>query len=127
MTGRTIFLTGCITMAATAAIGAFGAHGLQHHTDAKGLATWETAVKYQAMHGLGLLLLAALQDKVSAGGATLTYFSFVLGILIFSGSLYALVLSGVKWLGAITPIGGLLLIAGWLILAFSYRRLSIPV
>ena len=124
MTPKTVFVTGTLIMAATVAIGAFGAHGLQNHTDAKGLATWETGVKYQAMHGLGLLLLAALYDRVAPTGALLAYLGMLCGVLIFSGTLYALVLTGIKWLGAITPIGGVLLIASWVILAFSYKKAS---
>lgn len=114
-------------MAVAVALGAFGAHGLKGHTDAYGLAVWETAVRYHAWHALGLMVLAlvargrsglTLQGKaLKVAGACLTG-----GILIFSGSLYALVLSGQKWLGAITPIGGVLFIVGWITAAVSARR-----
>ena len=79
-------------------------------------------MKYQAMHGLGLLLLAVLYDRLAPTGATLAYLGMLCGVLIFSGTLYALVLTGIKWLGAITPIGGVLLIASWVVLAFSYKK-----
>lgn len=97
------------------ALGAFGAHGLKNRLTPEMLTVFETGVRYQAYHALGLLLLAALRGPDKAG------WCFVGGILLFSGSLYALALTGVRWLGAITPLGGLLFLAGWALLAFSAR------
>ncbi len=92
--------------------GAFGAHGLEGRVDARGLEIWKTAVLYHALHALVLLALA-LRPPVARG----PFRCFAAGIAIFSGSLYLLVLTGQKWLGAITPLGGLVLLAGWLWLA----------
>lgn len=99
------------------ALGAFGAHGLKNAvSDPELLAIWETAARYHLIHALALGLVA-----VHPGEPRLAGWLFVAGILVFSGSLYALVLSGVRVLGAITPIGGLALIAGWIALAFAAR------
>lgn len=124
---RRMFVVGAIMMALAVGLGAFGAHGLKAHTDAYGLAVWETAVRYHAWHALGLMILAVVGR--GGGGLHLTGKPFkisgaclLLGTLIFSGSLYLLVLSGQKWLGAITPIGGVLFIVGWLTAAFSLVR-----
>lgn len=114
-----LFALGAVVMALAVALGAFGAHGLKSHTDAAGLATWETAVRYQAWHGLALLALALAGELMSARGQKAAAWCFGVGVLIFSGSLYILVLSGLKWLGAITPIGGVAMIAGWLVVCVS--------
>ena len=95
------------------AAGAFGAHGLEERLSAEMLETWGTAARYQMYHALALFGAAWLFDQTESVWATAAAALFVAGVLIFSGSLYALALSGIKWLGAITPIGGLALIAGW--------------
>ena len=94
------------------ALGAFGAHGLRDLLERNGTAhTWETAVFYHFVHSLGLLLLAALTAGArSPKGPGLC---FLAGIVLFSGSLYALALTGVKLLGAITPLGGVAFLVGW--------------
>ena len=100
--------------------GAFGAHALKNSLDEYSLGVFETAVQYQLYHSLALLLvgvLALLQPQ-----ATMLKSSgwlFVFGILVFSGSLYVLSLSGIRWLGAITPLGGVAFILGWACLAAS--------
>ena len=97
------------------ALGAFGAHGLKAHFEANGnLAIWQTAALYHLVHAVVLLVLAS-RNAV----ARLPFVLFGIGIVIFSGSLYLLAVTNVKWLGAITPIGGLCLLAGWLALAFG--------
>ncbi len=91
------------------ALGAFGAHGLEKVIeDPKRLATWDTAVFYHLIHAVMLYVIAV-------GGILRrrAWWTMACGVIVFSGSLYALVLSGVKWLGAITPIGGVLLLLGW--------------
>lgn len=99
------------------ALGAFGAHALKAQLAQFGdTATWETAVLYQFVHALALLALAAT-DRASRLLAVL----WIAGVAIFSGSLYALCLTHIKILGAITPIGGVLLLAGWLVLAIRGR------
>ena len=103
------------------ALGAFGAHGLKDKLEAlQTTATYHTAVQYHFYHALALLAVAllALQGR-SSGALALAGWSFTLGVLIFSGTLYALALSGIKWLGAITPIGGVAFIVGWVALAVA--------
>ncbi|MEB2398710.1 MAG: DUF423 domain-containing protein [Alcaligenaceae bacterium] len=102
--------------------GAFGAHGLKQHVGPDMLATWQTAVLYQLVHGLGLLALAVLHERRRSAllrGAGLVMLA---GILIFSGSLYALVLTGHKWLGAVTPIGGVAFLLAWGMTALAAYR-----
>jgi uncharacterized membrane protein YgdD (TMEM256/DUF423 family) len=106
-------------------LGAFGAHDLRERLGPEMLAVWHTAVEYQFYHALALLVVGVLGvlwphnvQLVWAGWV------FVAGVILFSGSLYVLALSGVRWIGAITPIGGLALIAGWLLLLLAVYRYS---
>lgn len=105
------------------ALGAFGAHALSARLGADMQAIWQTAVQYQFYHALALLGVGILLRSGAGGGwlsaATLC---FCAGTIIFSGSLYVLALSGIRWLGAITPLGGLLLIAGWATLFVAVLR-----
>ena len=97
--------------------GAFGAHGLKGSVEPRLLDVWSTAADYQLLHAIALLALALYEvstDKPSRFQWSLL--AWIVGTLVFSGSLYALVLTGIGWLGAITPLGGTLLIAGWLLL-----------
>jgi uncharacterized membrane protein YgdD (TMEM256/DUF423 family) len=97
------------------ALGAFGAHGLHALLEKNTrLATWETAVLYHLTHAVVLLIIATLRPLRAAA-----FWLMLTGIAIFSGTLYVLALTNVKWLGAITPIGGLCLLAGWLALGFG--------
>lgn len=95
------------------AAGAFGAHALENHLDASMLDIWETAAKYQLYHALALFGAAWLVTQSPSSWANAAGWAFFIGTIIFSGSLYILTLSGIKWLGAITPIGGVSLMAGW--------------
>jgi uncharacterized membrane protein YgdD (TMEM256/DUF423 family) len=95
------------------AAGAFGAHALEARLDADMLDVWETAAKYQMYHALALFGAAWLFGQTGSGWATAAGWAFFGGTLVFSGTLYVLALSGIKWLGAITPIGGVALIVGW--------------
>jgi uncharacterized membrane protein YgdD (TMEM256/DUF423 family) len=96
-------------------LGAFGAHGLQAVLTRHGMASiWETAVFYHFIHAVMLFLLATRVPSLKG-----PWWSFLIGILIFSGSLYLLAVTGARWLGAITPIGGLSFLVGWLWLALS--------
>lgn len=109
-------------------IGAFGAHSLRARLEAAGrMDTFETAVRYQFYHALALILVGVLTQLLANNPAALkslnwSAYSFVAGTLIFSGSLYYLCLSGVNWLGAITPIGGLFFLAGWALLFWAVGR-----
>lgn len=95
------------------ALGAFGAHALRSRLTPEMLTVWKTAVDYQFYHALALLLVGLIATQRPSIAITNAGICFALGVLIFSGSLYALALSGVRWLGAITPIGGLLFLIGW--------------
>ena len=103
--------------------GAFGAHALSSRLTAEMQAVWQTAVQYQFYHALALLAVGVLARQGLAGASVTTAtICFALGTLVFSGSLYVLALSGVRWLGAITPIGGVLLIVAWIALLVAIVR-----
>ncbi len=109
------------------AIGAFGAHALRKLLAETGRAdTFETAVKYQFYHALALVLVGVLMQVMAQNPVAIKYLnyagvSFLGGVLIFSGSLYVLCFTGITWLGAITPIGGVLMIAGWALLFWAVK------
>jgi uncharacterized membrane protein YgdD (TMEM256/DUF423 family) len=118
MTPRLAFqiAAGCGFLAV--ALGAFGAHGLK--TLLTGLGTidvFETAVRYQFFHALAMLVVARLRPFVAPA-----WWCFLIGIVVFSGSLFVLALTGLKWLGAITPVGGVAFLAGWLLLVIRAPR-----
>lgn len=104
------------------ALGAFGAHALKARLSADDLAIFETAVRYHLVHAVALIALAALAQRIPAGAASVAGWAFSAGILIFSGSLYLLVLTGPRWLGAVTPLGGTALLVGWAALAWGLLR-----
>lgn len=111
---KIIIVVAAILLALAVAAGAFGAHALKNILTAERLETWQTAVQYHAWHALGLMLIAVIGiqfDMAITWPASL----ILTGIVIFSGSLYTLCLSGMGWLGAITPIGGLAFIIGWIL------------
>jgi uncharacterized membrane protein YgdD (TMEM256/DUF423 family) len=114
----TIIQTAAIFGAIAVGIGAFGAHSLKPMLEASGrLETFETAVKYHFYHSLALFGLGVLAFvKPNWKNLSLSFWGFTIGILIFSGSLYVLCLTGITWLGAITPLGGVAFILGWLAL-----------
>lgn len=118
-----LFLTlGAMSGAFGVILGAFGAHGLQDKLSEKMMKVWQTGVEYQFYHTFALLIVGMLALKFQSGLLTSSGWSFVVGILLFSGSLYALALSGISKLGAITPIGGLFFILGWVLLAVSILK-----
>lgn len=104
------------------AFGAFGAHALKARLSPEMLAVWKTANEYHFYHALALLLVGVLARQAKLPGLDVSAGCFLAGIVVFSGSLYVLALSGTRWLGAITPIGGLLFLAGWAWLAWSASR-----
>ncbi len=119
---RFCVIAGALLGALSVAGGAFGAHGLKAVLDATGqAANWETAARYCMYHALALLALGLLAERRPTATRTVSAAAccFLTGVLIFSGCLAALALSGVKILGAIVPLGGLLLLAGWLLTAFA--------
>ena len=102
------------------ALGAFGAHALKNKLVASNtLDAYQTAVQYQFYHTLALLGIGLLALKYPSNWINYSGYGMMIGIIIFSGSLYVLCFSGIKWLGAITPIGGLAFIAGWIFLLIS--------
>lgn len=113
---KTILMLASVFLTLAVAIGAFGAHGLKSHLSTEMLQTYKTGVEYHFYHALGLLLVGVL--AVSMPSVYLKWSAILLsvGIILFSGSLYVLAISGIKWLGAVTPLGGLSFIAGWVLL-----------
>lgn len=115
-----LFLSlGSISGALAVMIGAFGAHGLKDKLSEEMLAIYKTGVEYHFYHTLALLVIGLVAMHFKSPLLTASGWSMAAGIVIFSGSLYALSISGVRVLGAITPIGGLCFIAGWLLLAMA--------
>lgn len=104
------------------ALGAFGAHGLKTKISAEMLAVYETGVRYQMYHVAALLFIVCLAQSSKIQNLSLSASFFLAGIVIFSGSLYILVFSGVKAWGAVTPVGGLCLLAGWTLLFFKLLK-----
>lgn len=103
------------------ALGAFGAHGLADRVSAERLAVWETAAHYHLVHALALLAVAWATTRWPGRLATAAGWLFVAGTVLFSGSLYLLTLSGIGWLGAVTPLGGVAFLAGWACLVLATR------
>jgi uncharacterized membrane protein YgdD (TMEM256/DUF423 family) len=120
MTARLALMLGAIAMFMAVALGAFGAHALKARLAPDMAAVWQTAVQYHAWHALALLAVGILlaQDADRAG-LTLAAFLFAAGIVLFSGSLYVMALTGVRGLGAVTPVGGVAWLAGWAALAWA--------
>lgn len=114
---RQLIISGAIAAFLAVALGAFAAHGLKQHLDAYELSIWKTAVDYQMYHALGLMLIGLIAQQFNLNLSRPGWLMLT-GILLFSGSLYALSLTGIKSLGMITPFGGLcfLIAWGWLIL-----------
>jgi uncharacterized membrane protein YgdD (TMEM256/DUF423 family) len=117
-------VAGAVLMALAVGLGAFGAHGLRGRLDAYSMGIYEKAVFYHFIHGLGLLTVALLPKTGTFPQAAAQWVCGLLlaGILLFSGSLYALAVSGNRMLGAITPFGGVSFIAAWLMLAWFLMR-----
>lgn len=115
---RTFFAWGALHAMLAVALGAFGAHALEERISMDMLEIYHTGAQYQFLHALGLLAIAFAADRFP-GSAAIAWSGRLLfaGIVIFSGSLYVLSLTGVTWLGAITPIGGVSFIVGWLLAA----------
>ncbi len=117
MKNRNILLAGAVFMALGVLLGAFGAHALKKILSPEMLVVYKTGVEYQFYHALGLLLIGLIGFRIESKWLRWSGIALVAGIILFSGSLYALSISGLKILGAITPIGGLSFVAGWICLA----------
>jgi len=116
---RLFFVLGALSAFIAVALGAFAAHGLKARLTPELLATFEIGVRYQMFHALALFGVAWAATRWPGSALTAAGWLFVAGTLLFSGSLYILALSGIRWLGAVAPIGGLALLAGWLCLAWG--------
>jgi len=120
---RRFFALGALFGFLGVALGAFGAHALRSRLSPSDLAVYETGVRYQMYHALALLAVAwATSQWPTAGTVRLAGWLFIVGILLFSGSLYALVLTGHRALGAVTPLGGLAFLLAWALLAWTALR-----
>jgi uncharacterized membrane protein YgdD (TMEM256/DUF423 family) len=115
MNRNQLLRVGAALAALGVAAGAFGAHGLRAILSPKDLETWETAVRYLLLHAVALVAIASLPQGTRRAGLAAAL--VLAGTLVFSGTLFLLVLADLRWLGAITPIGGVLMIAGWVVLA----------
>ena len=122
MNDRHLVVIAALTLMVGVGAGAFGAHGLKSMLSADMLAIWQTAVLYQMIHGLGILGIAALYAHRADPRLIRAGLLLLVGIVIFSGSLYILTLTGLRSLGAITPVGGVAFIAGWAMLALAMLR-----
>lgn len=118
---RLFFGLGAASAFLSVAAGAFGAHALRARLSPDLLAAFETGARYQMYHALGLLAVAWAVARWPGAAAQWAGWLFVAGTLLFSGSLYVLALTGIRWLGAITPLGGVAFLAGWICLALAAR------
>lgn len=124
MNNKSFLVFGLITAAIAVLLGAFAAHGLKHHLTPYQLGVFETGVRYQMYHSIAIVMAVLLQREWSLP-ATGPIWCFCAGIIGFSGSLYLLALTGIKWFGPVTPIGGICFIAGWVWLAIiASKQLS---
>jgi uncharacterized membrane protein YgdD (TMEM256/DUF423 family) len=119
---RMFLMMGSVFGFLAVALGAFGAHGLRNRLTPDMLAVFETGVRYHMYHALGLIALGGLMDRYTGMWMTAAGYLFIAGIVLFSGSLYALAMSGITILGAITPFGGLAFLLGWICLAVAVLR-----
>jgi len=125
VTSRQLVTLGAVTAGLAVAAGAFGAHALRTRLAPGDLLVFETAARYQMYHGLALIAAGWVADRWPGPLASAAGWCFLLGVVLFSGSLYALTLSGVRVLGAITPLGGICFLAGWACLALAARRADV--
>lgn len=120
---KVFFVIAALSGAVSVGLGAFGAHGLAARLSTNDLGTFETAVRYQFFHTLALFVVVfAITRWPASNLPVIAGWLFVAGIAIFSGSLYLLVMTGTRWLGAITPIGGVAFIVAWLLLGLAAWR-----
>lgn len=119
---RFFFILGAVAAGLAVALGAFGAHGLERHVTPDRLETFKTGVLYHLLHALALLAAAWAATQWPGGAVQWAGYLFAAGIVLFSGSLYLLVLTDTPWLGAVTPFGGVAFIVGWALLAWGVWR-----
>ncbi|SFE08320.1 Uncharacterized membrane protein YgdD, TMEM256/DUF423 family [Lentibacillus persicus] len=112
-------ILGAINGFLAVALGAFGAHGLEAKLSEKALGTWVKAVNYQMFHTMALLVTGLLMAKIQSGGMAWAGWMFLIGIVLFSGSLYLYSTSGIKTFAMITPFGGVAFLVGWVLLGYA--------
>lgn len=115
------FRLGCVLAGLAVALGAFGAHGLRARVTPDLLVVFETGARYHMYHALAIIAVGLALDRWPAAGVSAAGWLFLAGIVMFSGSLYVMTLTGARWLGAVTPLGGLAFLAGWVLLALAVR------
>tara|TARA_S200000501_G_scaffold293530_1_gene279153 strand:+ start:612 stop:980 length:369 start_codon:yes stop_codon:yes gene_type:complete len=116
---KSLLIIGSVFAALSVLLGAFGAHALKNRLSIEYLAIFETAVRYQMYHALGILLMGVASYYLTGKLVSTPAYFLISGIIIFSGSLILLVFTNLKWFGALTPVGGLFLIIGWLLFAYN--------
>lgn len=130
MVGRSLsqrfLVLGTVFAGSGVAAGAFGAHALKGILDAPRLQVFDTATRYQMYHAFGLCIVSWAIERYPEQRLEKSGWLFTIGILLFSGSLYAVSLAGIRWLGAVTPIGGLAFLAGWILLGWRIWREALP-
>lgn len=119
---KTFFIIGAISAGVSVMLGAFGAHALRERLTPQLLETFETGVRYEIYHAFAILVVALVLARWPSNLVGYAGWLFIIGTLIFSGSLYLLALTDTRWLGAITPLGGVAFIAGWILLAVGVWR-----
>ena len=119
---RVFFVIGALSAFIGVAAGAFGAHGLKSRMSTEMLSVFEVGVRYQMYHAFALIIAAWVQAKWPSSLVTTGGWFFAIGTIFFSGSLYLMSVSGVRWFGAITPLGGLAFLAGWVCIAWGAWR-----
>ncbi len=120
LSARVFGIAGSLFGLVGVALGAFGAHGLQGRLTPPDMVIFETAVRYQMVHALALLVVAWRTGQDPSTAARVAGWLLILGVAVFSGSLFFLVLTGPRWLGGVTPVGGVALLAGWGCLGWSF-------
>jgi uncharacterized membrane protein YgdD (TMEM256/DUF423 family) len=121
---KTFLIIGAVLMALGVGLGAFGAHALKQKLSAEMMTVYKTAVEYHFYHALGLILIGILYQLYPSKMVMTSGWVVFLGVILFSGSLYVLSITGIKWIGAITPIGGVAFIAGWVLLVIGIIKYS---
>ncbi len=122
MTDRQLTILAAINLLIAVGAGAFGAHGLKRLVTPELLSVWQTGVMYHLIHGLGLFIIALLGARYGSPLLSAAGLVMFIGIVLFSGSLYVLTLTGTHWLGAITPVGGAAFLAAWAMVALAAYR-----
>ena len=119
---KVLLVVGSVFAALSVLFGAFGAHILKSRLSAEDLTIFETAVRYQIYHELGIMIMGVASFYIPHNLISLPSYFMIIGTIIFSGTLYLIVFTNLRWIGAFTPIGGLCLILGWLIFAYNIYR-----